>query len=240
MLDNSDKRKELKSEYIRVKRKNGSAMTFGGDQGFFRMAEGSKEDEKKNASGCGIVAFGDLLLYLGKRGKNFVTLESERYINRILEEEEYKSYYNIVYSFLGGILFSGGVSGFKLALKFNRLARKNRWKLRAVWGMSRRKLLPRIEEMLSRDIPVILCIPMMVRKKDKEDGLWLYHTVDCSRAVFTKAHYVMITGITGKNDILYYEVSSWGKKYYINVNEYDDLIHTHFMGTILGNILYIK
>lgn len=235
-----DKRNGLKSEYISVKRKNGNVLTFGGDQGFFNTLEGSKADKRKNASGCGIVAFSDLLLYLGKRGKDFEIQESKAYVNRILEEEEYKSYYNSVYSFLGGIPFSGGISGFKLFWSFNRIARKKGWKLRAKWGMSRKKLLPRIEEMLSRDIPVILCIPMMVRKKDKNEGLWLYHISDGSRAVFTKAHYVTITGMIQKNGILYYEISSWGKKYYINVSEYDALIHTHFMGTILGNILYIK
>lgn len=235
-----DTTKALRSEYIRVRRKNGGLVTFGGDQGFFPKQGGSKADTKKNASGCGVVAFGDLLLYLGKKGADFILPESRNYINRTLEEEEYKNYYNTVYSLLGGIPFSGGVSGLKLFWKFNRLARINGWKLRAKWGMSRKKLFSRIEEMLDRDIPVILCIPMMVRKKDKKEGLWLYHPEDCSRAAFTKAHYVMVTGMVQRRDKWYYEISSWGNRYYISAEEYDTLIHTHFMGTILGNILYIR
>lgn len=231
---------QLKREYIKVRRKSSGKLTFGGDQGFFHAAVPSKADKKKNASGCGIVAFGDLLLYLGKRGEDFQTLESEGCIREILEEDEYRSYFNIIYSFLGGIPFPGGISGFSLFFGFNRLARRKGWKLRAKWGMSRKKLKARIEEMLTRDIPVILCIPMMIMKKDKPDGLWLYPAADGQKAVFTKAHYVVVTGMIQKNHVLYYEISSWGEKYYINADEYDIVIHTHFMGTILGNILYIR
>lgn len=230
----------LKGEYIRVKRNNSNVLTFGGDQGFFDGNNVSKEDNKKKASGCGVVAFSDLLLYLGSRSREFSISESEPYIGRILEEEEYKSYYNKIYSLLGGIPFKSGISFFKLLFRFNALARREDWKLRAKWGMSGKKLHERIEEMLGRDIPVILCIPMMLLKRDRADGLWLYSTSDYSQAAFTKAHYVMITGIVYEHDTLYYEVSSWGKKYYVNGNEYDVLIHTHFMGTILGNILYIR
>ena len=50
----------------------------------------------------------------------------------------------------------------------------------------------------------------------------------------------MITGILEEEKGSYYEISSWGKKYYINCKEYDRLIKTHFLGTILGNILYIR
>ncbi|MGN0376163.1 MAG: hypothetical protein ACI4ED_00875 [Suilimivivens sp.] len=57
---------------------------------------------------------------------------------------------------------------------------------------------------------------------------------------FTRAHYITITSVIKERDMVFYEISSWGKKYYFSRNEYDVLIHTHFMGTILGNILYIR
>ena len=235
-----ERRTGIKKDYIQVKRKNSNILTFGGDQGFFDTAHAAKEDKKKQSSGCGVVAFGDLLLYLGSKGPSFCIAECEPYLNRALEEDEYIDYFNSIYSFLGGIPFRGGVSFLKLLFGFNRIARREGWKLRAMWGFSGKKTGERIEEMLNRDIPVILCIPMMLLKKDKADGLWLYKAPDFTRAAFTNGHYVMITGIVYEQTVPYYEVSSWGKKYYINKNEYDTLIHTHFMGTILGNILYIR
>lgn len=235
-----ERRTGLKKDYIKVKRKNSNILTYGGDQGFFGTAGTAEESRKKKSSGCGVVAFSDLLLYLGGRNPDFCIAESRPYLNRILEEEEYIGYFNKIYSLLGGIPFKGGVSFLKLLFGFNRIAHREGWKLRAAWGFSGKKMNGRIEEMLNRDIPVILCIPMMLLKKDGADGLWLYQMPELTRAAFTNGHYVMITGIIYDQSVLYYEVSSWGKKYYIKKNEYDTLTHTHFMGTILGNILYIR
>ena len=66
-----ERRTGIKKDYIQVKRKNSNILTFGGDQGFFDTARAAKEDKKKKSSGCGVVAFGDLLLYLGSKGPSF-------------------------------------------------------------------------------------------------------------------------------------------------------------------------
>ncbi len=241
------RRTGILGEYVQVRRKGNGSLTYGGDQGFFDLQRATKRDKRKKESGCGLVAFTDMLLYLGSRNRRFCIPETENYVKGILTEEEYKSCYNAVYDFYGGIPFKGGVSGFGLSFRFNRLSRREGFSLSAIWGLSGRKIFDRIEEMLSEDIPVILCIPMMLFRKDKKDGLWLYEreekqdgTCLYHRKAFTGAHYITITGVIEEKDGVYYEISSWGKKYYMNRNEYDILIHTHFMGTILGNILYIR
>lgn len=229
----------LKRPYIQVQRKSGE-LTYGGDQGFFKGSAPGSVDERKNAMGCGVIALSDLLLYFGNGGK--VIQESRNYVNRINSEEEYKKYYNSIYDYIGGVSMKNGISGIKLAMRFNRLSRREGWKLRARWGISARRLYGRLEQMLMQDLPVVLCVPMMLFKKDKKDGLSFYVKKNgkLEKACTVSAHYVMVTGIYKEKDEIMLEISSWGKQYYVNWHEYENLIRTHFLGTILGNILYIR
>ena len=214
---------KLQKAYIKVQREKTGEVTYGGDQGFFR-------EEKplcKYQSGCGVVAFLDLLLYLTDT-------------DREVSEKVYKDYFNQIYSLIGGIPFMSGISGLKLQFKFNWIARQRHWKVRAKWGLSGKKLFSRVKEMLQKDIPVILCIPHMIRKKDKKDKLAFYKKETFEKVQETSSHYVMITGIVQKEKEIYFSISSWGKEYYINWKEYDTYMNTHFLGKILGNILYIR
>lgn len=242
----------LTGNYIQVRRNKTGEITYGGDQGFFRedADKGStgkrninrkstnrertaEENLQKQKSGCGLVAFTDIFLYLSNT-------------SRILPEEEYKNYCNQVFRFLGGIRSKNGLSGLKLWFGFNRAAKKIGWKKRAIWGLSGKKLYGRIKEMLERNIPVILCIPMMLLKKDKEDNLKLYRKMESDgKTVYTpvqavNGHYVTVTGILKEQEECYLEISSWGKQYFINEKEYELFMHSHFLGTILGNLLYIR
>ncbi|MDE5908128.1 MAG: hypothetical protein K2H52_05225 [Lachnospiraceae bacterium] len=234
----------LKGEYIRVKRHNGGIITYGGDQGFFSDASADPAEARKRRMGCGIVAFGDLLLYLAGQNSQYRFKGSEHYVNRVLSEEAYKDYFNDRYVFLGGLPAKAGkgLSGFRLQGRFNRMAKSEGWKLYAKWGLSSRKLYGRMIEMLEKDIPVILCIPLMIFKKDKEHGITFYKKEEkgYSKACTVSAHYVVVTELLEEQDEIYMGISSWGMKYYVNWREYDQFIHTHFMGTILGNLLYIK
>ncbi len=241
------KRIGLLKKYIGIQRENGK-IAFGGDQNFFYAPQASKVDLQKKSFGCGIVAFADLLLYLGNSDDKFLITENVNYVRRELSEKAYKEYFNRIYDFIGGITKNYGISGLKIRRRFNRIARKNGWKLRAKWGCSGKKLFGRIEEMLQNNIPVILCIPMMIFKKDKEDKLALYTRVYddvCGRYQYevaerTNAHYVTVTEIIWEEEKRYLAVSSWGKEYYIDFEEYDTYINTHFLGKILGNILYVR
>ncbi|MBR5801069.1 MAG: hypothetical protein IKY23_13525 [Lachnospiraceae bacterium] len=240
------KRIGLLGDYIQIKRANGN-LSFGGDQNFF----GNKEDgtdRKKKQFGCGVVAFADLLLYLGERDETFRVKETADYIKRELSELTYKEYFNRIYDVIGGVIGNYGISGITIFRRFNKIARKNGWRLRAKWGCSRKKLLGRMEEMLEKNIPVILCIPMMLLKKDREDKLPLYFREYDERegkytyriAEKTNGHYVTVTELFYEGEVPYLRIASWGKEYYINFEEYDRFISTHFLGKILGNILYVR
>lgn len=93
------------------------------------------------------------------------------------------------------------------------------------WGMSKSKILPRIEEMLQNDIPV-----MLSGNATEKIRLLIYidemkrHKI-YEQVVFS-IHYVTVTGLT-IDDIghkIWLEVSSWGRKYFIDYNEYISFI----------------
>lgn len=234
----------LAGPYIKIRRNKNGVITYGGDQGFFAGAPKDSEDERKRSIGCGMVAFGDLLLYLAGQDSGYCFEEISSYVNQILPEQSYKDYFNYIYGFLGGLpaKHSNGLSGFRLQGGFNRMARSRKWRLRAGWGFSGKKIYHRMVEMLNRDIPVILCVPVILFKRDKEQGIPFYKKEENEyhKACTVSAHYVMVTEMIKENEDLYLVISSWGQKYYINWKEYEKQIHTHFLGTILGNILYIK
>lgn len=244
----------LASLYIQVRRKQTGAVTCGGDQNFFAGAREGTADFRKQKLGCGITALGDVFLYLGKREGGCIR-EMRKFVKPCLTEEEYRDYYNRVYRFVGGIFpwAKSGLSFLRIQTGFNRMARKCRWRFRARWGFSYRKLRRRIEQMLGRDLPVILCIPFMVFKRDKGLGAFFYEKTESGykKACRVSAHYVVILGLTEQEGQSWLKISSWGKEYYVNWEEYCALLWPPLKGqlvygflrrvleTILGNILYI-
>ncbi|MCM1134984.1 MAG: hypothetical protein NC400_05345 [Clostridium sp.] len=235
---------KLAGQYIQVKREKNGEITYGGDQGFFAGAPVSSADERKRKLGCGITALGDIFLYLAGRDRGYAVKENEGLLNRVLSEEEYKEYYNRIYKFAGGLpaWSSGGLSFIRVQYKFNRMARREHWRLRARWGFCGGKIYERTREMLGRDIPVILCMPFLFGKRNKGQGITFYRKQETEfvKAAVVSAHYIIITCVIKEKGCVYLEISSWGKKYYIDWEEYDAFIHRHFLATILGNMLYIK
>lgn len=237
----------LLRDYIKIKRADSEETTFGGDQNFFaaaqRVREAVTEDVKKQKMGCGIVALSDIFLYFAGKYNKGVLLQGVNYVNQKLSQSEYCTFYDKIYDFVGGVSLKNGASGIKLWRKFNRMARLQGWKERARWGISRKKILPRIKEMLRKDTPVVLCMPMALFKKDKEKGIWFYGRNDKGEYIpktCVNGHYVVVTELLYEKEDIYLVISSWGKQYFIKWKEYDELIKTRFWGSVLGNLLYIK
>lgn len=245
----------LAGSYVQVRRKQTGMVTCGGDQNFFAGAMEGTADFRKQKLGCGITALGDVFLYLAKRGAGYCARETRGYVKPDLTEDEYKDYYNRIYRFVGGIFpwARNGLSFFRIQVSFNRMARRHGWKLRARWGFSYGKMGGRIEQMLRQDIPVILCIPYMVFKRDKGQGIFFYEKAGSKykKICRVSAHYVVILGIVEEEGQSWLKISSWGRVYYVNWEEYCALLRTPLKGqvvygcirrvleTILGNILYI-
>ena len=234
--------------YIMVKRENTDEITYGGDQNFFESSDPKSEDYLKNKMGCGAVALGDLFLYLAMANPRYQTIHTGVLQGRMLTEAEYKTYYDVVYHMLGGTSEKLGISGLRLVRVFNKVARAKKWKLRARWGALHGKMLPRIQKMLEKDMPVILCVPPNFFHKNKKDQIGLYckQNEEYIQASGTYGHYVVVTAVeespleesTEKRTML--SVSSWGKRYYIDYAELLRFNQRHFLGNLLGNIMDIK
>ncbi|MCR5543123.1 MAG: hypothetical protein K6F55_03165 [Eubacterium sp.] len=229
----------LTKSYINV---NGS---FGGNQGWFASDKSNSTWKERaiNGYGCGLVGAADVLLYiLGNAAIPAGTTLNKRedymaYLNRLE-----KKYFHIFPKLgLSGILLSLGLNLYFLIHR-RQIKKETGCTYRARWAVRPSKLLDRIKEMLGNDIPVIISIgPGFFRKQkvkfyncEEKDGKLKFKPV-----TQTKDHYVTITGILETENVTMLEISSWGKKYYVNWEEYKRYVRK-YDNYYFSNILYIK
>lgn len=202
----------LRHTYLAVKTQ--ADKSFGGNQNW---ATGYM----MRKYGCGVVAMGDVLIYLGihRLPCNTDLLYGMLREDGCLSYPRYERYLRKMNKRYLGIIPGFGVPNFQLARAMNRYFRHYRIDLRARWCLSSGKMLERIQDSLSKDYPVILAIGQNIpfwRKKKltlyrQENGVYL-------PATETKAHYVVVTGIENG----YLQISSWGKEYFISWKEYQE------------------
>lgn len=209
----------LKKEYIKV-----NDTSFGGSQLYYAN-ETSKREIKKKLGGCGIVAITDTLSYL----------QSQTTYNSV---NDYKKAFDYTVKKSKWIPTKMGMNYLHLTLSMFFRLKKLPEKYRCYWCFSRKKMFGRIKKMLSKDIPVIISIPRTFKHKGKIDKLNLYNN-DFKVQTTTCGHFVVITGLLSFNNSVYYEVSSWGRKYYVNHDEFISFQKKHIIG-LLGNMLYIN
>ncbi|MCA5962640.1 hypothetical protein LC724_22785 [Blautia sp. RD014234] len=92
--------------------------------------------------------------------------------------------------------------------------------------------------MLAHDIPVILLVGPNFPFVWGKHRLNMYHRSpegEYSPSCQIKAHFVTVTGM----DDTWMRVSSWGKEYYINRQEYVNYVKKH-SSFLISNICYIK
>ena len=202
----------LRHTYLAVKTQ--ADKSFGGNQNW---ATGYM----MRKYGCGVVAMGDVLIYLGihRLPCNTDLLYGMLREDGCLSYPRYERYLRKMNKRYLGIIPGFGVPNFQLARAMNRYFRHYRIDLRARWCLSSGKMLERIQDSLSKDYPVILAIgqnsPFWRKKKltlyRQENGVYL-------PATETKAHYVVVTGMENG----YLQISSWGKEYFISWKEYQE------------------
>lgn len=206
----------LQKPYVNVQR--GLERSYGGSQMW-------SERETIRRCGCGPVAAMDLLLYLENRTSPIASADYERELQAIT-----KKYFFLIRPF--------GINGISFVFGLNRLLRDRGLPYRAAWETSRKQLWPRIEEMLGRDLPVILSVgPNFPRTwaGDQVDFYVRLKNGGYRPATKTKSHYVTATGI----DETWLRISSWGREYYILRKDYDDYARYSSI-PLLTNIVYLK
>ena len=238
--------------------------SFGGNQEWFEKTGRPWKGKAIKGYGCGLIGASDVILHI-LGNVPFEVFESDKQdradeITTNLKKTDYIDFISNMERKYFHIFPKLGLSGILLALGMNlyflvhRKEIKNLTgrKFRARWAVWPSKILDRIREMLTEDIPVIISIGPGFFRKDK---VRLY--VDTSaktgkdkdidkekrfKAVTsTKDHYVTVTGIleSKEDDITLLEISSWGKKYYIRYDEYMEFVKK-CDNFYFSNILYIK
>lgn len=233
----------IEQHFHRVQTEDGKE-TLGGSQEFFYPYI-EAEDETKKKMGCGIVSLGDVLLHLAKHHEHMEISENCSLCEtNLITKEAYRNYFNVLYAKAGGVSPTRGLTGLKLVSMFNQVARREGWKLRAHWCVGYGKMLQRIQDMLSRDIPVTLSIPVVFGKQKEEFPL-LQMIRQMDGIHFKKksqitAHYVTVLGVVVFENKPYLQISSWGRSYYIDFEEYRAFCRKQFLGFITGNMMYIR
>lgn len=221
---------ELTHPYISVY--ENSAASYGGSQ-----------MNSKNGTivkcGCGPVAALDLLIYLDKY---HFGCKVERFVNVSCNCETQNGDYQWLLSRLIRrylpIIPRFGMNGLTLMSGINLFFRRHNMPFKARWGVAEKNTFSTIEQMLKADIPVIMAIgpnfPLFWQKHKAalytraQDGK-LFKSAEVN------AHYITCTGI----DDEWLQVSSWGRKYYLNRAEFSTYVRQHSINYI-SSILYVK
>lgn len=203
----------------------------GGNQRLF-------ENPSMRGYGCGIVCAADLLCYLARTRPLWATPYTGPRPPAEISPQAYERLCSRLRRDFLPIIPCLGKTGPDLAAGLNLYFSRYGIALRARWCVSREKLFPRVEEMLSRDLPAIISVganfPLF----------WGRHRVNLySRrpdgslvpAASTRAHFMTVTGL----DEGFLRVSSWGSEYFISRREYMDYVRGHG-SSVTSNIMYLR
>lgn len=239
--------------------------SYGGSQMWFD-GQGEPEDSRYEYfiehNGCGLIAGADLLLYLALSDGAYRTRQTDMVQLDPFEYVDYFSYIEYIKN-MGRKYFSiipyVGVLGTDIASGINAYSRINGLNLNAKWGVSERKILPDIIEMLKSNIPVPLSVFIGLHKnsfnnsfvsclndysavrlydlKEKQDDPY-YFSVSGSRTM--RGHYANVTQVilNGVKNEVYLKVSSWGQSYYIDFDEFRKYVAFND-SYLFCNIVYI-
>lgn len=221
---------KLKHTYIQVQQ-NGKP-SYGGNQAW-------GQDATMRKYGCGVIAGADLLLYLSLHKKySFGTGEFPNKTDTgNIEEKAYENFVQGMRRRYFPVIPCLGMPWWMLVLGLNRYFWKNRIPLLASFGVRDRNFTKRIRAMMAHDIPVILAIGPNFPLPIKRHKLAFYEKrgKKYQEVCKTTAHFVTITGISGE----WLEISSWGRPYYICLQEYREYVRKHSC-PLVSNIIYIR
>lgn len=221
---------QILHSYVSVRK--GRNKSFGGSQMI-------SESRTMREVGCGVIAALDVLLYLdrvhlGGRCEMFAAALEDGSI----DAKEYDELARALSHRFFPIIPKLGINGLMLAAGLNAFFRRYRFPFRASWGIGSSHMTDKISDMLSRDIPVIMSIgpnfPLFWQKN--ELSFYTAHPDgEMRHACSIKSHYVTVIGM----DESRFHISSWGREYYIDKQEYFSYIRRH-SGSLVSNIVFIR
>lgn len=212
--------------------------------------------------GCGTIATADFFLYLALRNTDYRTPETEIALRggNAIYLENYESYVQVINNNYTKTRRFLAVLGTRIAAVINEYCELYSFGFQAVWKLrlTYYDMLDMMEDMLSQDIPVILSIGPNTPKLWGKKGIVFYtlreielpksDSAPVKNPYYYKAavtdvnsHYVTVTGVI-KDDVtnrIMLRISSWGRQYYINYEEYWDYVD-NVGGTFTSSIVRVK
>ncbi|MBN1892695.1 MAG: cellulose binding domain-containing protein [Clostridiales bacterium] len=238
---------------------NMTPISYGGNQVWFSLEENKSQEWYINKKGCGVIALCDLLLYKAIQSPDYTTEATEiAYVNQMIEQASYMEYIMWMCSQYSGYPGWMGLYGTAIVSAFNLYAGEYGIDLQASWewSLSDKTMIDKIEEMLNRDIPVILSVGPNTPNFKGDEKVNIYNRISINDSGYntginelyqyqkykgTNGHYMVITGViydrVAGNTMLC--VSSWGKTFYVDYNEYRDYVE-NVGGTWTSSIVYIE
>ena len=221
----------LKGQYIQIVDEQGKIIGNGANQEWF--SDSSWCNVK--GQGCGIIESLDACYHIS--GDN--RIDREEYAKRIesfLKCIPLSKLY--MHKFFGK--YSVGITPWQICRYINHCL-KGKYKARYNGLYGHEKMLDKMEEMLENDIPVIWSLYRM----GKKIRLYTYNSVkgEYVAAAYTNSHYVnAISVIHDACDVhkTMIKISSWGKLYYIDYDEYLEYVGDSFLSSVCSNIILIK
>ena len=220
------------NDYIAVA--EGDTKSFGGSQTWFPVNQ-SRHLRTLNTGACGLIASLDFLMYFSKKNQTFVKMQPGTFISNPdapLSKEQYLSMVRDLSRFAFPVFPRIGAFSFELSLLINRYFRSigRRERLHFQFLNTKKKRDDMIRKQLTAGYPVPLIIGQRLLNPFTKKGVTFYELKGGkpqAKAMNVVRHFVNITGIYLPEDAslpLYYEISSWGRKYYIEVSELDHYI----------------
>lgn len=252
-------------DYIRITKD--SSFSYGGSQMWFPHKNWLRKDYILYNYGCGTIAAADFFLYLALQKEAYRSPETNIVLqgNRSISYNDYYSYVHRIndrYTKTHRVI---AVLGPKLASALESYARVNSYQFHAAWkwSLGYYDMYDMIEEMLSEDIPVILSIgpntPLLwggkgipfYEREEIENALNLTDAESAAGELRThyykevmqniNSHYVTVTALIKDDEIntIMLRISSWGKQFYINYEEYRNYIE-ETSGTYTSSLVYVN
>lgn len=188
-------------------------------------------------AGCGVISGANVLSYLTR----YHGL-SDGLFDRVSRSEPMplQSYNDACMRLARGLLrpIPGfGINGIFLAMGLNLFFRRRQIPYRAKWCMRRAPMWDRMEQMLRDDLPVIFAVGPNWPLWKKQDIKFYKKLPDGSFCVRYRihAHFITVTGMSEH----WLRISSWGKKLYINREEYEAYVREHST-PIFSNLLLLQ
>ena len=209
--------------------------SYGGSQTWY-STEQENTDKRLHRFGCGVIAVGDILLYLD-REHHFSSdlIQNLCYPQNNFSQDVYLDYIRFLNRTYIHVLprFGTFIPGLIVALNRYFIRYSIPIRARYLFFSTKNSMLHKLQNMLGDNLPVILCIganfPCLWGKK----GVTFYQPESSDKGQryvpsgnnHVNRHFVTITGILypdSPEESVMLEISSWGDKYYIN---YDELRH---------------